>query len=123
MHGGHSARPVSEPAATAVLVSGDRCRGVLFDEIHSYDARLFGSLLRYLQTFPGLPVLLMSASIPPGRMVKLREVLGERAGGRSAATSKRRGIGGIGSSREIRSKPAGRMSLKPRCRKKGVVGV
>ena len=25
----------------------------VFDEIHSYDARLFGSLLRFLKTFPG----------------------------------------------------------------------
>jgi CRISPR-associated endonuclease/helicase Cas3 len=52
----------------------------VFDEIHSYDARLFGALLRFLRTFPGAPVLLMSASIPPGRMAALREVLGERAG-------------------------------------------
>ena len=28
----------------------------VFDEIHSYDARLFGSLLRFLQMFPGAPV-------------------------------------------------------------------
>jgi CRISPR-associated endonuclease/helicase Cas3 len=52
----------------------------VFDEIHSYDARLFGSLLRFLQMFPGLPVLLMSASIPPTRMTILREILGDRAG-------------------------------------------
>lgn len=52
----------------------------VFDEIHSYDARLFGSLLRFLREFPGLPVLLMSASIPPGRMAELRKVLGDRAG-------------------------------------------
>ncbi|MBI4661756.1 MAG: CRISPR-associated helicase Cas3' [Verrucomicrobia bacterium] len=52
----------------------------VFDEVHSYDARLFGSLLRFLRTFPGLPVLLMSASIPPRRMEALREVLGDRTG-------------------------------------------
>lgn len=52
---------------------------IVFDEIHSYDARLFGGLLRFLQTFPGIPVLLMSASIPPRRMEALRDVLGERA--------------------------------------------
>jgi CRISPR-associated endonuclease/helicase Cas3 len=52
----------------------------VFDEIHSYDARLFGSLLRFLRTFPGAPVLLMSASIPPGRMEALREVLQGRVG-------------------------------------------
>lgn len=52
----------------------------VFDEIHSYDARLFGSLLRFLREFPGVPVLLMSASIPPGRMAELRKVLGKRVG-------------------------------------------
>ncbi len=52
----------------------------VFDEIHSYDARLFGALLRFLQVFSGAPVLLMSASIPPGRISALREVLGGRAG-------------------------------------------
>jgi CRISPR-associated endonuclease/helicase Cas3 len=52
----------------------------VFDEIHSYDARLFGSLLRFLETFPGLPVLLMSASIPPVRMARLQDALGSRVG-------------------------------------------
>jgi CRISPR-associated endonuclease/helicase Cas3 len=52
----------------------------VFDEIHSYDSRLFGALLCFLQTFPGVPVLLMSASIPPGRMQMLEAVLGERLG-------------------------------------------
>jgi len=50
----------------------------VFDEIHSYDNKLFGSLLNFLQTFPGLPALLMSASIPPARLQALREVLGDR---------------------------------------------
>jgi CRISPR-associated endonuclease/helicase Cas3 len=52
----------------------------VFDEIHSYDARLFGALLRFLELFPGAPVLLMSASIPPSRMAALREVLKGRFG-------------------------------------------
>jgi CRISPR-associated endonuclease/helicase Cas3 len=52
----------------------------VFDEIHSYDARMFGSLLRFLKTFPGAPVLLMSASIPPRRLEALREALGDRIG-------------------------------------------
>jgi CRISPR-associated endonuclease/helicase Cas3 len=52
----------------------------VFDEIHSYDARLFGALLRFLQMFPGVPVLLMSASIPPNRMAALRDVLTNRVG-------------------------------------------
>jgi CRISPR-associated endonuclease/helicase Cas3 len=50
----------------------------VFDEIHSYDARLFGELLRFLETFPGVPVLLMSASIPPRRLEELKRVLGDR---------------------------------------------
>jgi CRISPR-associated endonuclease/helicase Cas3 len=50
----------------------------VFDEVHSYDRRLFGELLTFLGTFPKAPVLLMSASIPPGRMRRLREVLGSR---------------------------------------------
>jgi CRISPR-associated endonuclease/helicase Cas3 len=52
----------------------------VFDEIHSYDARMFGCLLRFLKTFPGLPVLLMSASIPPARLVAIKATLGDRAG-------------------------------------------
>jgi len=52
----------------------------VFDEIHSYDSRMFGSLLCFLKTFPGAPVLLMSASIPPRRLEALQEVLGNRVG-------------------------------------------
>ncbi|MEZ6132513.1 MAG: CRISPR-associated helicase Cas3' [Planctomycetaceae bacterium] len=50
----------------------------VFDEIHSYDRRMFAELLRFLKTFPGLPVLIMSASIPPRRLEKLRQVAGDR---------------------------------------------
>ena len=50
----------------------------VFDEVHSYDRRMFAELLRFLTTFPGLPVLIMSASIPPGRLKRLREVAGKR---------------------------------------------
>ena len=49
---------------------------IVFDEIHSYDCRLFGALLRFLKTFPGIPVLIMSASIPPRRLAALHEALG-----------------------------------------------
>jgi CRISPR-associated endonuclease/helicase Cas3 len=48
----------------------------VFDEIHSYDAKLFGALLRFLEAFPGAPVLIMSASIPPLRLAALHRVLG-----------------------------------------------
>nr|WP_225937829.1 CRISPR-associated helicase Cas3' [Myxococcus sp. RHSTA-1-4] len=40
---------------------------VVFDEIHAYDARLFGCLLRFLEALPGLPALLMTASLPAAR--------------------------------------------------------
>jgi CRISPR-associated endonuclease/helicase Cas3 len=56
------------------------CGAFVFDEIHSYDRRLFSELLMFLRTFPGAPVLLMSASIPPDRLAAIREVLGDRLG-------------------------------------------
>ena len=36
---------------------------IVFDEIHSYDAKMFGSLIRFLKTFPQTPALLMTASL------------------------------------------------------------
>ena len=52
----------------------------VFDEIHAYDDRLFGALLRFLRDLPGLPVLLMTASLPASR----EEALAEAAGGSRA---------------------------------------
>jgi CRISPR-associated endonuclease/helicase Cas3 len=49
----------------------------IFDEIHSYDDRLFGALLRFLQALPGLPVLLMTASLPAARLQALQKCLAE----------------------------------------------
>lgn len=51
----------------------------VFDEIHAYDDPLFGALLRFLRDLPGLPVLLMTASLPVAREEALRGVL-ERLG-------------------------------------------
>ena len=51
---------------------------IVFDEVHSYDAKLFGALVRFLWAFPQIPVLLMSASLPQSRLEALREALGER---------------------------------------------
>jgi CRISPR-associated endonuclease/helicase Cas3 len=48
----------------------------VFDEIHSYDSKLFGSLLRFLKTFKGAPVLLMTASLLPRMMDALEKVCG-----------------------------------------------
>ncbi|OLE49412.1 MAG: CRISPR-associated helicase Cas3', partial [Cyanobacteria bacterium 13_1_40CM_2_61_4] len=52
------------------------CGAFVFDEVHNYDKRLFGELLTFLRMFPGAPVLLMSASIPPARLDALRRILG-----------------------------------------------
>ncbi|MBI1893416.1 MAG: CRISPR-associated helicase Cas3' [Candidatus Rokubacteria bacterium] len=56
------------------------CGAFVFDEIHNYDKRLFGELLTFLRMFPGTPVLLMSASVPPTRLDALRRTLGDRMG-------------------------------------------
>ena len=40
---------------------------IVFDEIHSYDAKMFGSLTRFLRAFPNVPALLMTASLQPSR--------------------------------------------------------
>lgn len=53
----------------------------VFDEVHQYDDRLFGALLRFLETLRGVPVLLMTASLPRARFQALQkavESMGER---------------------------------------------
>lgn len=45
---------------------------LVFDEIHAYDESLFGALLRFLEDLPGLPALLMTASLPASRLEALR---------------------------------------------------
>ncbi len=47
---------------------------VIFDEIHSYDDQLFGCLLRFLEGMPGLPCLLMTASLQSSRLRALQTV-------------------------------------------------
>ncbi|BAZ16465.1 hypothetical protein NIES4071_83420 [Calothrix sp. NIES-4071] len=49
----------------------------VFDEVHAYDARLFGALLEFIKTFRGAPILLMSASFTPGQLTKIREAMAE----------------------------------------------
>ena len=51
---------------------------IVFDEIHSYDEKLFGALVRFLWAFPQVPVLLMSASLPKNRLDALSEALGKQ---------------------------------------------
>ncbi|TWU43857.1 putative CRISPR-associated nuclease/helicase Cas3 [Novipirellula aureliae] len=40
---------------------------IVFDEVHSYDDMLFGNLLTFLRELPGIPVLVMTASLPTSR--------------------------------------------------------
>ena len=49
----------------------------VFDEVHAYDNRLFGALLRFLETFRGAPILLMSASFTPEQIEAIKRVVGE----------------------------------------------
>ena len=53
---------------------------VVFDEIHSYDDRLFGCLLRFLRDLPGIPTLLMTASLPTARRQALDQLCRDRHG-------------------------------------------
>jgi CRISPR-associated endonuclease/helicase Cas3 len=48
---------------------------VVFDEVHAYDDRLFGTLLRFLEALPGVPTLLMTASLPVARLEALRTLV------------------------------------------------
>jgi CRISPR-associated endonuclease/helicase Cas3 len=47
----------------------------VFDEIHQYDDDLFDVLLRFLTTFRGVPVLLMTASLPRERLASVGAAL------------------------------------------------
>lgn len=49
----------------------------VFDEVHSYGDRLFGALLRFLKTFRGAPILLMSASFSKGQLEAIYKVMDE----------------------------------------------
>lgn len=46
----------------------------VFDEIHLYDDRLFGSLLAFVEAFRGSPMLLMTATLQSGRLEALRSL-------------------------------------------------
>jgi CRISPR-associated endonuclease/helicase Cas3 len=53
---------------------------VVFDEVHSYDERLFATLLRFLDDLPGIPALVMTASLPAARLAALRTLVARRHG-------------------------------------------
>ncbi len=50
---------------------------VVFDEVHSYDDRLFEALLRFLKEMRGIPCLLMTASLPESRLRRLKDALSD----------------------------------------------
>jgi CRISPR-associated endonuclease/helicase Cas3 len=43
----------------------------VFDEVHDYDEQLFGLVLRFIDLFPNVPVLMMTASLTPARLAEL----------------------------------------------------
>ncbi len=45
----------------------------VFDEIHAYDDKLFGCLLRFLSDLRGVKVLLMTASLPTPRLAAIQQ--------------------------------------------------
>lgn len=49
--------------------------GFVFDEIHSYDDKLFDALLHFLKVMSGVPILLMTASLPEFRRRAIHDVL------------------------------------------------
>lgn len=52
----------------------------VFDEVHAYDSKLFRHFLRFLEVFKNVPVLMMTATLPPSRKKALDKVCEERGG-------------------------------------------
>ncbi len=52
----------------------------IFDEVHAFSNRLFSYLLRFLKDFPGVPVLMMTATLPKERRSAIEEVCRGRGG-------------------------------------------
>jgi len=49
----------------------------VFDEVHAYDDRMFGALLRFIGAFRGAPLLLMTASLQAPRLDEIRRLCAE----------------------------------------------
>jgi CRISPR-associated endonuclease/helicase Cas3 len=49
----------------------------VFDEVHAYDDRMFGALLRFMCAFRGAPLLLMTASLQAHRLDRVRQLCAE----------------------------------------------
>ena len=57
------------------------CRSIfVFDEIHSFCDTLFSHLLRFLEIFSSVPVLLMTATLPPERKEAIQKCCQKRGG-------------------------------------------
>ena len=54
-----------------------RGAAIVFDEIHSYDDKLFAAFLRFLKEMQGIPCLLMTASLPEARLQRVKDTLAE----------------------------------------------
>ncbi len=52
----------------------------IFDEVHAFSKKLFSYLLRFLVSFPGAPVLLMTATLPPAKRKALETACHRRGG-------------------------------------------
>ncbi len=52
----------------------------VFDEVHSYSPKLFAHFLRFLEIFSQVPVLMMTATLPPSRKKALDDVCKKRGG-------------------------------------------
>jgi CRISPR-associated endonuclease/helicase Cas3 len=76
----------------------------VFDEVHAYDERMFGALLRFLDAFRGVPVLLMTASLPEARLQALK-AMADRLGEGVQAIEGPRDLEGIPRYRLQRSRP------------------
>ena len=48
---------------------------IIADEIHSYDEKLFANFLRFLDTFPNIPVIMSTATIQPEREKALKKYI------------------------------------------------
>lgn len=48
---------------------------IVFDEVHSYDDRMFLALLEFMKSYPTLPILLMSASVLPWQKEAITSLL------------------------------------------------
>ena len=49
----------------------------VFDEVHSYDEKLFDALLHFLKMVNGVPVLILTASLQDSRRAAIEEVCGD----------------------------------------------